>query len=173
MSLWSWRSVVVVLLGFLGSLTTAEATTLAGITQDALIRQSQLIVHATPMPHTSRWRSGRIVSTFTLEVSRTLAGPKRSTIEVELLGGTVSGISQQVTGVPALELHKPKLFFLRLRTGSNTYIPIQLGLGVFEPVAESNLWAPMTGDVRNLGPTPEPVSLERLTSKVRALRTAP
>ena len=169
MSLWARRSALAMVLGVFGWLD-AQATTLSGITQDGLIREAQLIVYATPVAQRSQWRAGRIISTFTLEVNETFAGPNHSLILVELLGGTVNGIAQRVSGVPTLELRQPKLFFLHASSRRKTFVPIQLGLGVYERLDTSELWVPMTGDVRNLGPVPKPLKLDRLRAKIRTLR---
>ena len=145
-------------------------TTLQGISQRQLVQEADLIVHVTPLAHSSHWHRGRIYTHYNVKVMEYLLGQGPAKLNIELLGGQVNGIAQTVSGVPKLKLQEPKLLFLKRAPDRSAFIPIRLGLGIYRYDDSRRYWSPSTHDLRVLGETPKPVGLDELRETISTLR---
>lgn len=145
-------------------------TTLQGISQKQLVQEADLIVHVTPLTHSSHWRRGRIYTHYNVRVTEYLLGQGPAELNIELLGGEVNGIAQTVSGVPQMPLQEPKLLFLKKAPDRRAFTPIRLGLGIYRYDDARRYWSPSTHDLRVLGETPKPVVLDELRKSISTLR---
>ena len=80
---------------------------------------------------TNRWGDRIIVSRVMLEVQETLKGQASRQVVVDVEGGSVDGVTLQVSSLPALEEGERAVFFLD-DMGSGTFEPHLRGLGILK-----------------------------------------
>jgi len=89
-------------------------TTVEKFTLDDLVQKSGRIIVGKCISHESRWndRNTLILTTARFVVSESLKGSSDGFVNVVTVGGTLDGITQTVSGMPAFEPEEEVLLFL-------------------------------------------------------------
>jgi hypothetical protein len=97
------------------------ATTVEKFTLDDLVQKSGRIVIAKCISRESRWndRGTLILTTARFVVSEPLKGSADGFVNVVTVGGTLDGITQTVSGMPAFEPEEEALLFLEPSKNGN------------------------------------------------------
>lgn len=112
---------------------------------DVLCQTSQWIVHAKVGEAQSRWEKKRIVTTFELEVIhsfkdlRTVQNSYESTVKdhIDVLGGTIDGITQMIPGNSTFKQGDEVLLFLKCLP-KHTCMPVGFSQGVWRITQNPN-----------------------------------
>ncbi|MBU1430436.1 hypothetical protein KKF91_07745 [Myxococcota bacterium] len=90
----------------------AVATLLKPLDLPQLVARSTHIVYAQVIRSESAWWGGRIVTRFTLAPIEAVKGGGAELLDVEVLGGSMSGFAQRVSGAPQLRVGEHVVAFL-------------------------------------------------------------
>jgi len=125
-----------VLLGALGSISPARATSMVSMSMEQLAQASSDIVQARVVGQVSGWNAThtQIVIVTTLAVSQSLKGNASSTIQVRQLGGTVGPVTQTIMGDVSLRAQGVYVLFLEPDNVSDYHV-VGLSQGAY-PVYE-------------------------------------
>lgn len=126
----SFRGIVrlTILLGLVCWVDFSSASTFRAIPLSRLVKQSDLVVVATPVSFECRWAtvgaSQRLVTDFTLEVHWTLRGADIAgeDIVVRTLGGSWGNLGQVVHGEALLIIGQTSLLFLKQSRDSSLHV---------------------------------------------------
>jgi len=117
-----------IILGLFGWVNFSSASTFRAIPLSRLVKQSDLVVVATPIAFECRWvtvgASQRLVTDFTLEVNWTLRGADITgeDIVVRTLGGSWGNLGQIVHGEAQLAIGQTSLLFLKRTSDSSLHV---------------------------------------------------
>jgi len=117
-----------IILGLFGWANFSSASTFRAIPLSRLVKQSDLVVVATPIAFECRWAtigaSQRLVTDFTLEVHWTLRGADIAgeDIVVRTLGGSWGNLGQIVHGEARLAIGQTSLLFLKRSRDSSLHV---------------------------------------------------
>lgn len=100
------------------------------------VRGSERVVVATVEDVKSAWKTNEhgdqlIVSTVQLRVEEALKGKSEPAVSMELLGGTVDGITLEVSSLPKLTRGERGVFFLEA-DGQGLLVPHKRGQGILK-----------------------------------------
>jgi len=119
-----WGLVVALLLPLSVRATTVNPPPFAD-----LVRQADYIVRATVTAVTSEWQTDgdntHIITKVTLNVSDVLKGTPPQPLVLQMLGGTVDGVTMQVEGAPRFNVGEEHIFFIH---GNGTQFTPLVGL---------------------------------------------
>ncbi|MCB9538356.1 MAG: hypothetical protein H6704_19065 [Myxococcales bacterium] len=180
------RATIPTLLGLLLCAAPATATTVVGYDLEGLARAADAIVVGRVVDRSAAWRDGRIVTTVTLAADDVLKGEAASTFRVEVLGGSVDGISQRVAGVAAFEPDERVAVFLRAEKARAAFSVVGMSQGKMrlELQTVGPTLVRQTGDLRRVtkradgalieaGPLPAEVTLPAFVRAVNAALVKP
>lgn len=107
-----------------------SASTLQRLSLNDMIQKSTLIVRGTIQPGSSAALRGALIYThFNLAVTTAFKGSPKSTIDVAVPGGALSGMQQPVAGAPMLVPgHEYVLFLWTSKSGLTQVIGLSQGL---------------------------------------------
>jgi hypothetical protein len=99
-------------------------------------RRADTVVVATATSVKPTWRTNAygdrlIVSEVVLTVQETLKGSSAGTVQMDLEGGTLDGVTLRVSSLPDLKPGERAVFFLD-RTLSGSHVPHLKGLGILK-----------------------------------------
>jgi hypothetical protein len=111
---------------------TLLSTTVEKFTLDDLVEKSGRIVVGKCISRESRWndRNTLILTTARFAVSEQLKGSSDGFVNVVTVGGTLDGITQTVSGMPAFEPEEEVLLFLEASKNGD-WQPLGLSQGKF------------------------------------------
>ena len=100
------------------------------------VRGAQRVVVATATTVTAGWQRNEygdelIVSELTLAVEETLKGTPQSAVLLHIPGGTLDGVTLQVSSMPTLKPGERGVFFLNA-TANGAYVPHLQGQGILK-----------------------------------------
>jgi hypothetical protein len=105
------------------------ATTVRAPSFDSLVSQADYIVRATVTSVTSEWQTDgnntHIITKVTLAVSDVIKGTPPQPLVLEMLGGTVDGVTMRVEGAPRFNVGEEHIFFIH---GNGTQFTPLVGL---------------------------------------------
>ena len=107
------------------------------------VRGSQRVVVATVEDVKSAWKTNEhgdqlIVSTVQLRVEEALKGKAEPTVSMELLGGTLDGMTLEVSSLPKLARGERGVFFLEA-DGQGLLVPHKRGHGILKLDGENKV----------------------------------
>jgi hypothetical protein len=180
------RATIPTLLGLLLCAAPASATTVVGYDLEGLARAADAVVVGRVVDRQTAWRDGRIVTTVTLAADDVLKGEAAPTYNVEVLGGSVDGISQRVAGVAVFEKDERVAVFLRADKARAAFTVVGLSQGKMrlELQGAGPALVRQTGDLRRVtkgadgalveaGPLPAVVTLPAFVRAVDAALVKP
>jgi len=117
-----------------GTMVTAAGGRPVDIPERA--RGADTVVVATASSVKPTWRTNAygdrlIVSAVVLTVQETLKGSFAGTVQMDLEGGTLDGVTLRVSSLPELKPGERGVFFLD-RTPAGSYVPHLKGLGILK-----------------------------------------
>jgi hypothetical protein len=185
-----WRLMPVVCV-LLFAVSPARATTVIAPDFESLVSQADYIVRATVKSITSEYRTtprGQAIFTkVELQVLETIAGTPPQPLVLDLLGGTVNGVTMRVAGVPQFHVGDEDILFV-VANGSQFFPLVGIMHGKYpvkrDAATGSASMARSNGvplyDVQDIKqdmtaalvakmqhPGQQPLSLEAFTSKIR------
>jgi hypothetical protein len=127
-----------VLVGALGSISPARATSMVSMSMEQLTQASSDIVQASVVGQVSEWNAThtQIVTITTLAVSQSLKGNASSTIQVRELGGTVGQVTQSIMGDVSFRPQGEYVLFLEPDNGSDYHV-VGLSQGAYPIYADA------------------------------------
>jgi hypothetical protein len=120
-----------VLLWALAALLPAHATTLGRASFDDLAQKSTSIVRGRVVSSYSASRGFLVYTYYRIRVLDRWKGPVASQIDVQVPGGTVDGLQQNIAGVPQLTTDSEYVFFLWTGPSGATHV-LGLSQGVLD-----------------------------------------
>ena len=138
--------------GVLSVCSISYGLTLKPYSPEKLSEASHVITYAQVSRKSSFWENKRIITRITLQVVKRYTHsedknaphvPKldAESVTLELLGGTLDGLSQVVHGTPQLKIGDRALFFMRCpREGAGSCGLVGMGLGVWREYTSG--WLP-------------------------------
>lgn len=114
----------------------AQASKIVPVPVPERVRGAERVVVATVGEMTSHWdrndAGDQVIATHvTLHVQEALKGRPAATIPFEIEGGTVDGVTLEVSSLPALTPGERGVFFLA-RDGRGRYVPHLKGQGILK-----------------------------------------
>lgn len=115
-------------LALLGLSVGTLATAIERLSIEKMASIAQTIVRARCVSTATRWENGEIWTVASFEVQETWKGVEVRQADVHLLGGTVDGLTSNVSGVPRFRAGEEVILFLEpTRHGSVTVVGWQQG----------------------------------------------
>ncbi len=156
------RATLPTVLGLLLCAAPASATTVVGYDLEGLARAADAVVVGRVVDRVSAWRDGRIVTTVTVAAEDVLKGEAAPTYRVDVLGGSVDGISQRVAGVAVFEPDERVAVFLRADRARAAFTVVGMSQGKMrlELQAVGPTLVRQTGDLRRVTKRPDGALVE-------------
>jgi hypothetical protein len=120
-----------VLLWALAALAPAHATTLGRASFDDLAQKSTSVVRGKVVSSYSATRGSLVYTYYRIRVLDRWKGPVASQIDVQVPGGTVDGLQQDIAGAPQLTANSEYVFFLWTGPSGATHV-LGLSQGVLD-----------------------------------------
>lgn len=145
----SAAALVIALAGAVASPSPASAAVVIRHDLATLVAKADLIATGRVVQAESQFRGGRIVTRYTLRCHEVVKGAPVEEALVEVLGGRVGNIGQQVAGMARFSVDEEVVVFLSQATTTDKPIYTVVGLSQGKLRVEPTLDGPMV--VRDLG----------------------
>ena len=109
----------------------AQATSVRSASLDDLIQMSTSVIRGQVVGSSAAFRGSLIYTHYTIQVLDRWKGGAAAQVDVQIPGGTVSGLQQNVAGAPQLVLGGQYVFFLWTGPSGANY-PLGLSQGVLD-----------------------------------------
>jgi len=121
-----------VLVGALGSVVPARATSMVSMSMEQLTQASSDIVQGHVVSQVSQWNAThtQIITITTFAVSQSLKGSASSSVQVRQLGGTVGPVTQTIMGDVSFRAQGEYILFLE-PAGGETFHVVGLSQGAY------------------------------------------
>jgi hypothetical protein len=114
-----------------------QAATLERLSLDDMITKSTVIVRAKVSSSCAAYSGPMIYTHYQIQVSETLKGPARSSMEIQVPGGVANNMRQTFAGAPQFNPGDEFVFFLWTGTSGSTQI-LGLTQGLFALAADGS-----------------------------------